>query len=81
MPGWGNRNEPSGISGEDKGTVEKPAWGVGGGGRAEPREEVRRAKDRSVRAPSFIDWIPESRVLSLQNWRGKVRTERSSSWS
>lgn len=77
MPGWGNRNEPSGISGEDKGTVEEPACG----GRAEPREEVRNAKDRSVRAPSFIDWIPESRVLSLQNWSGKVGTERSSSWS
>lgn len=25
---------------------------------AEPSKEVREAKDRSVRAPSFIDWIP-----------------------
>ena len=39
MPGWGNRNEPSGISGEDKGTVEKPAWGVGGGGVVQSREK------------------------------------------
>ena len=71
MPSWGNRNEASGISGEDKATVGEPAWGS----RAEPSEEVREAKDRSVRAPSFIAWIPESRVLSLQNWRGKVGAE------